>query len=219
MAEFVRITGVKELDDALSYLRDKSAKRIGKAAVRRMANVTAQFIRRQVPRELRVSGSMKGIGWRSDKAKLSNIQGAKAGVAVGKSQKEAFAIVNKGNVSTQQYNVNKKLMKFLRTGRKGVGISARNLHWFAAGTADRYTGSKRNRAKIGPRRKPTGNPIKFVGRIDKAKFGGFVQRGATAGKSTAIAEAAKVVNRMIAAEATAARAGGQPPVEIEVDLL
>jgi hypothetical protein len=190
------LTGVKELDDALSYLRDKSAKRIGKAASRRMAAVLAQFMRPFVPPTLAKSILMakdRGIGSRGDKAKLSNIQQAKAGVAVGKVGRNQSRIVNRG-------------------GRKGVGVSARNLMWFGAGTKDRY--SKQGRAITGRLTKSGGRH--FTGRIDKGKWGGFVQRGVAAGRSTAIAEGAKTINRMIAAEWKAAKGEGSP-IQVQFD--
>jgi hypothetical protein len=194
MQTFARITGVEELDDALSYLRDKSAKRIGKACAGKMATVTAKAIRNYVPASLAASVNMasdKGIGSRNSKPKISTIQGAKAGVSVGSAYKSAskFTVVNRGK-------------------RKGVGISARNLHWFAMGTADRWTGSKRNRSKVGPRRISTGKPVHFTGRIDKAKWGGFVQRGAEAAKGPALEAARQQMEKMIAAEAAMARGVG-----------
>lgn len=197
------MTGVKELDDALSYLRDKSAKRIGKAASRKMASVLARGMRTFVPKSLAKSLMMtttKGIGSRGDKARQSNIQVAKAGVAVGAAGRAAkFSVMNRGK-------------------RRGVGVGARNLHWFAAGTTDRYTGTRTYRVKGGKRTKSTGNARHFTGRINKQIWGGFVQRGATAMRTTAIAEAAKLMNKMIVAEAQAARTGGEPVlVELGID--
>lgn len=187
----VRITGVHELDDSLSYLRDKSAKRIGKSCVGTMATVTAKAIRAYVPASIARSVNMasdKGIGSRTSRAKMSTIQAAKAGVSVGAAYKNSqrFSVSNRG-------------------GRPGVGISARNEHWFALGTADRWTGSKRNRSKYGPRRILTGSRAHFTGRIDKAKFGGFVPRGAAAAKMPAIEAARQKMDSMIAKEAAMAR--------------
>lgn len=179
---FVAITGFEEFDDRLSYLRDKSAQKIGKAVSRRMAVVVAQGIRKEVPEELNVFGSNRGIGSRGSKSKMSSIQTAKAGIAVGSAGKNIPKIVNRG-------------------GKKGVGISARNLHWFALGTADRWTGSR----KSGKRRVPTGNPRHFTGRIREEMYGGFVQRGAYNSGQRAIDEGRKTMERMIEQEVAIAR--------------
>lgn len=189
----VKFTGVEELDDALSYLADKSAKRIGKSAATKMASVYAKAIRRFVPSSIAPSTPDRGIGSRGDRAKQSQLQTAKAGIGVGKANKKAreLTIVNRGR-------------------HKGVGVSARNLHWFALGTGDRFTGQtiRRNRKTGRSTVKATGNPRHFTGRIDKAKFGGFVQAGVLASELPAIAEARKVVDRKIAAEVEKARSGG-----------
>ncbi len=211
MAEtFIETTGFRELDDALSYLRDKSRVRMGKAALRRMATVTAASIRKFIPTQLRPKelGGTSGIGSRLVKGQML----AKAGIGVGKVGRMAFRVVNKSSTAKG------KLGRSLRVGRKGVGISSRNLHWFAIGTKDRYTGTKTYRVKGGTRIRPTGNARHFTGRIDKNKFGGFVQAGTRASASTALAEAAKTVNRMIEAEVKAARSGGSPVyVELDID--
>lgn len=194
MSAFLNITGVKELDDALSYLRDKSAKRIGKAGSRRMAAVLARFMRPFVPKSLTSSilmGRNKGIGSRGDRAKISNITFAKAGVAVGSAGRRINRIVNRGS-------------------RKGVGVSARNLHWFALGTKDRFTGRRNSGNKL----IATGSQRHFTGRIDKDRWGGFVRRGLLAGSATAKAEAAKTINRMISAEWKAAKGEG-PPIQVQ----
>lgn len=194
MEAVARITGIRELDESLSYLRDKSSKKIGKACAGKMATVHARAIRQYVPASLARSINMasdRGIGSRNSKGRKSSIMGAKAGVSVGSAYKSSsrFTVVNRGK-------------------RKGIGVSARNLHWFGAGTADRWTGSRRNRSKVGPRRISTGKPVKFVGRISKAKWGGFVQRGAAVAERPAIEAALQTAERMIAAEAATARGVG-----------
>lgn len=239
MEVFTAVTGFKELDDALSYLRDKSSKRMGKSALRRMSAVVAKGIRRFVPKQLQPNQPDKGIGNRMVKRMLQ----AKAGVAVGKSGR-MLKVVQRGHGSTRmESTVNgqgvlrirergKKFVRFTRTGRKGVGISVANLHWFALGTKDRYTGQQsvqqinqmRSGKKLVNRRgqyvtKKTGGKVHYTGRIDKAKFGGFVQRGVNASLSEARAEAAKTINKMIDAEAKAARTGGTPVyVEMPIDV-
>ena len=91
---------------------------------------------------------------------------------------------------------------------KGVGVSANNLRWFAIGTANRFTGSKRVRGKFGrylKTRVPTGNRIRFTGRINERLWGGFVQKGSAAAKGPALDAAKKRMADMIAKEAAAAK--------------
>lgn len=151
----VTVTGLPEIDAKLRYLHDVDANKIAIGVCRAGINRAAANIRRHIPRKIRPRSPDKGIGT-SVKRKRDGAT-AKAGVGVGASQRKALNVVNRGK-------------------RKGVGVSARNLHWFALGTADRWTGSKRDRSKLGKgRRISTGKARRYVGAISKAKFGGFVQ--------------------------------------------
>lgn len=193
MDPVVNIDGMS-LDRAFSYLSEQSAPRIAKRCAGRMGTVYARNIRQQIPPSIARSVNMaadKGIGSRTSKARVSTIQTAKAGVGVGSAMKNAKISGAKA-----------------RGGRRGVGISARNLHWFGLGTDDRYTGLKwiaRGRTRR-HHQILTGNRIRYVGRIDKAKWGGFVQRGVAAGTEQALSVAAEVVRQELAKEA--ALAGG-----------
>lgn len=55
--------------------------------------------------------------------------------------------------------------------KSGVGISARNVHWFALGTEDRTTGRKSYRTKSGGKRTvATGKRTHFSGRIQPIRI-------------------------------------------------
>lgn len=166
--------GVPELDESLSYLATVDANRIAKKALAEGAKIEAKYIRASIRGDLRILGTDRGIG-SSVKGKAGRNLIAKAGVAVGKAYRTAGKVVNRGK-------------------RKGVGLSSANLHWFGAGTSDRYTGTRTWKTKKGGKRsKPTGNPRHFTGRIDKFKWGGFVQAGATAAEPAVRAAMQKIV--------------------------
>lgn len=175
------LTGVDELDEQLSFLHTRVAARIAKKALRAGAVVVARHIRRAIGVKNWVPHAAdKGIGSIGKRAFRKNFFEAKAGASVGASQRKEGITVNRGK-------------------RKGVGISSRNIHWFAMGTNDRWTGAKSSggrRLKDGTRGhrtwKKTGHPRRFVGKIDKAKFGGFVQRGSLAAKAEVEARMTKV---------------------------
>ena len=186
----VTVSGIPEVDARLQYLADKSARRIGRAAATKMVATYARSMRRFVPDSVAPKTSDKGIGSRSMRSRGSRVYAAKAGIGVGRAQKNALNVVNRGR-------------------RKGVGVTAKNLHWFALGTDDRFTGAKKsgkstNRASKYYTR-PTGNKRRFTGRIDREKFGGFIQRGVTAVELEAIAQAQLVVDRLLEEEVSAAR--------------
>jgi hypothetical protein len=70
--------------------------------------------------------------------------------------------------------MNRSLMKSRAAGR-GVGISARNIHWYVLGTMERETGSKRigaNSHKRGVRaqRAYTGKAVHRTGRMPAHPF-------------------------------------------------
>jgi hypothetical protein len=163
----LKSTGFAELDSKLRFMATTAANRIVGTATRAGLRVAEKFIRDQIPSTIKTAiiAKDKGIG-STTKKKSSNGTSGKVGVGVGGTQKKAGSVqIDRGK-------------------RKGVGVSARNLHWFAMGTAERFTGSKRIRRKNNwNRRIQTGKPVHATGRIDYAKFGGFVQRGMAAGKS------------------------------------
>lgn len=152
-----KTTGIKEIDQRLKELAGAQARKVVRSGVNAGLAVLAREMRAKVqaaanltPREKKLM--IQYIGKRFAKNKAGDNKGvlaAKAGFAVGKKMPP--------KVSAQQ-------AKSARGGRPGVGISARNIHWLT-GTDDRETGSK----KSGNRRKLTGNPVRFRGRMPAGK--------------------------------------------------
>lgn len=155
------VTGIPEIDAKLKRMYLKDANRIGRAVVKEGAERAAYLIRQKIPASIKPKSPDAGIGVRIGRASKGAV--AKAGTGVGKSQSMAPPLAPRGR-------------------RRGVGVSARNLHWFAVGTMERYTGSVRNRSKGAGKnaRKSTGNAKRRTGRIRKEKFGQFVRMVDTA---------------------------------------
>ena len=146
----VVLTGVAELDHALSYMHTYHANKVANMCIAAGCRKAASNIRRHIKRSIRPRTLDKGIGWRMKKGTRKNKADGKAGVAVGRAFRAS--IKRTGPRALWQGKKGKKSI------RKGVGISAANLHWFAMGTKKRYTKAGR-----------------YTGMIRKEKFGGFVQ--------------------------------------------
>ena len=187
-----KTTGFEELDRKLEFMATAAANRIATAAVRAGLRVASKFIVAAEPLTIRkgIVDKSKGVGV-TTKKKASNGASGKVGVGVGKTQKNALAVVNRGR-------------------KKGVGVSARNLHWFAMGTENRMTGEKRirkNNSWKDKKRVLTGNAFRFTGKISVTKWGGFVQRGMSASTSAVFAKMAESVQRNLARAAERGTAG------------
>ena len=113
------ITGDRELDRKLGRLRQRVQTKLKKAAVRSALGVAAKEIKKNVPS--RFKNVRRSIGWRLGKDK-QYVLAAKVGWRIGKTARKA---IDKGN----------------RTSKKGVGIGARNFHWWILGTGERVTES------------------------------------------------------------------------------
>lgn len=136
------LTGDKQLDERLQMLAsDAGIDRVSRQGVRAAIKIIARTQQALAP-----AGSVRSaLGSRM--LRKSEGIGAKAGGGVGK-----------------QFVPGKRL------GRKGVGISARNIHWWLAGTAERWTGETRvgtNSHKRGakPQRVLTGGSRHYTGRM------------------------------------------------------
>lgn len=118
------VMGVPELDRVFRELKKSVGNRIAGPAIRRAASFGAKKVKAAIPS--RYKGVRKATGWRSMKTKYNGgFVGAKVGAGVGK---------KKATTTSKD-----------RTGRKGVGFDARNIHWWFMGTAERETGTKRKR--------------------------------------------------------------------------
>lgn len=139
-------TGDDELDRRFQDLGDKAMERISRNAVRRGLTVLRQAMQAAVPAAARTPGHQtltikKSIGQSLKKTKFTGITEGKAGAAVGIKQVKALRLA-------------------ARTGkRRGVGISANNIHWYIMGTTLRHTGGRNRRGGV----KFTGNKVKSTG--------------------------------------------------------
>ncbi len=127
----VSITGARELDRKLQYLTTAGSKRAVSAGINAGLTVVTKEIRAEIgntPVIIRGTDSSavkraarKSIGkkWRrggTNRMGKTTARVAKAGFAVGKKQPPAEK----------------------RPGKRGVGLSARNIHWFVLGTKERH---------------------------------------------------------------------------------
>ena len=168
----VVLTGVAELDHALSYMHTIHANKVANMCIAAGCRKAASNIRRHIKRSIRPRTLDKGIGWRMKRGTRKNKADGKAGVAVGKAFRAS--IKRTGPRALWQGKKSKKSV------RKGVGISAANLHWFALGTKKRYLKAEAKPSSttlLGKTRqlfskKPKG---RYTGMISKQKYGNFVQ--------------------------------------------
>jgi hypothetical protein len=159
------LQGADKLFAALKELAEKDSRKAARAAIQKGMTVIARAIRAAVPGQY--PEIKKTIGKRLAKSKSGPNQGqiaAKVGAAVGK-------------------KIDKTPPK--KRARPGVGISARNIHWFLLGTGLRTTGQRKWRVKNGWRTKQTNNPRRNAGRM-RPIAPGLIARGLSAGASEAI---------------------------------
>ena len=139
MAEFGRpshdydndvIEGLDQINRKLSYLEAKSADKVLSAMIRGQMKPIETQMKKDV--DSQVKEGRKGVRSRFKNKKKKNYITAKVGFGVGKKKKTAPKIVN-------------------RKGGKqgGVGISAQNIHWWVAGTKQRFTGGMKKRSVLG----------------------------------------------------------------------
>lgn len=153
------LTGVPAFDAKLRRLAGPALNRITRSGLRAANNVTVQAMRAAAPTE----SIRQAIGGRMLKSKEG--LGAKAGAGVGK----------KMGPKGEKPRVGR--------GTKGVGISARNIHWYVLGTQERETGSVLRRNKLqGKYRKSTGHAIHSTGKMPAH---GFIAQAALASQGTA----------------------------------
>lgn len=156
------LTGDIALDAVLAEIDAKIADKAVTAGIRSGMVV----IKKGIQSQLKDTGAKAAIGQKLKKVR-KGLYTAKVGGAVGQKQ---------GDLASRN--------------RPGVGISARNIHWMLAGTADRQTGYKRVRTGRDPEKrgaytynlKRTHKPIAFRGRMpaNPAVQKGFSQSEAAA---------------------------------------
>jgi hypothetical protein len=138
------ITGVEDLDAKLATLKLGAANKIARPALTKAARHLLKKVKAAVPPDKKEAKKAMGMVVDAKGGKSRDLQRAKVGAAVGKASKVA------GNPR--------------RAGRPGVGMDARNIHWFILGTAQRSTGTTRIRSKLGlGQRKLTGGVVRNTG--------------------------------------------------------
>lgn len=149
------VSGLAELSRNLENLsKGMRTKQITKA-VSASAKAAVKLIKGEIPS--RYKGARQSIGWRRPKRKHNAGQiTAKVGVGVGKATEAKAKRITKTH---EKHKVG---------GKKGVGISSANAHWFFLGTDHRWTGTKRvrsGRQTVG--RVDTGGLKKYTGKMPK----------------------------------------------------
>lgn len=193
------IVGAKELQIKLRHLAEVGSKRAIVAGIRAAMPPLAKAMRAainsseaspELKREAR-----KTIGARFGKTRAIQERHAKVGFGVGM---RAAAI---GRAMTARG----KRIAAGKQEKKGVGISAANIHWFVLGTDDRYSGGTRRRVRKtaemakgftvygGSGLHPTGRIRNIFGQVTRLAF---------ASSAAAMVEAARVkINEVIQKEA------------------
>lgn len=122
------VSGDKQISRILKQMRTTAARRVTTAGAAEAAKQLAKKVKATIPS--RFKGARKAVGWRRLKVREAEGGGAKIGGRVGRSSRASARARNREN-------------------RKGVGISATNIHWFFEGVdhRPRYTGKRK-----GPRR-------------------------------------------------------------------
>jgi hypothetical protein len=139
------VSGLAQIIASLRLMAGNVPYKAMQPAINKAAQYAAKQVKASVPG--RYKSVRKAIGWRAKKKKFNRGEpGAKVGAGVGRSR-----------ATTQKE----------RKGRPGVGIDARNVHWWFLGTDTRYTGTKRKR--VGGRRGRRGWKGKAT-RIDTGKM-------------------------------------------------
>lgn len=153
------VEGVAEVLKVLDGLKLSIANKIARPALNKAASRGAKIVKAKIPS--RYKSVRKAIGWRPGKAKYNQgVVSSKVGAGVGQNKKDG------GGKRT----IRRATSTRDRTGRKGVGIDGRNVHWWFMGTDDRFTGTKRAKGKtfIGEAR---GKRITLKNRIEKGNNG------------------------------------------------
>jgi hypothetical protein len=140
------VTGIREFDAIISELSKGGMNRVMRPAIRAACKFAAKQVKAKIPG--RYKTVRKAINYRMLPTKLNNgFVSGKVGAGVGKKSKAK--------------------LKPRKAGRKGVGISSANVHWWFLGTDQRTTGTKRASRRKGSNgtRVPTGGKIRNTGRM------------------------------------------------------
>lgn len=142
------VDGLETIIKRMDEMKKNGGKNVAQSMVRAGLNVIGKQMKKDV--DPKVKEGRKGVRSRFKKNKKKGFVTAKVGFGVGKKSKKTPTVVNRKGGK-----------------RGGVGIAAQNIHWWVAGTGQRFTGGKTRRGKRkGVKwsyRKLNGNPIQNRG--------------------------------------------------------
>jgi hypothetical protein len=121
----VSVAGLSDLENVFKQLQKGVANRIARPGLAKAGRLAVKKIKAAIPS--RYKGVRKAIKSRSIKTKFnSGVAGVKVGAGVSRKRGE----------------------KSERSGKKGVGIGARNVHWWFLGTKERRTKNGRRTGRM-----------------------------------------------------------------------
>jgi hypothetical protein len=121
----VSVAGLSDLEKVFASLKKSVANRIVRPGLAKAGRLAAKKIKAAIPS--RYKGVRKSIKSRSIKTKQnSGVAGVKIGAGVSRKRGETES----------------------RAGKKGVGIGARNVHWWFLGTRERRTKNGRRTGRM-----------------------------------------------------------------------
>lgn len=188
------LEGFERLDAKLLAMGSpKQIKGIARNAIRVGQRVVVKGIKAQIPGRYKDARKTVGYSLKAGKGENAGTVVAKVGMGVGKkrgTREDAIAA--------------KTARKAL--GKKGIGINARDAHWFVLGTRERTTGYKSvyKHGQVVGRRRLFVNVGKVIRRTGKmaGPIAGCVQAGLTASQGEA---ATKIKQNMAAGIAKLAK--------------
>ena len=132
-------TNIRAIDRKLATLERSTANKVARASVNAGLTVLVKAIRRSIDSSAASEPLKRAMKKTVGKRFTTGGKKAKYGVAA----KAGLGVGKKKNASGSKD----------RSGRRGVGISANNVHWPALGTNARYTGQKSSNGGKGRPRK------------------------------------------------------------------
>ena len=150
------ITGDKKLQKILKRMRTTAARRTMTAGAAEACKQLSKMIKSEVPS--RYKTVRKAIAWRRLKVREAPDGGAKVGGRVGRGSK-AYA-------------------RGAQPGRRGVGIGARNIHWFIKGTQRRVTGESGGVIRRTGAMPPQIAPVKVIAMRNRSRLRAVYVEGA-----------------------------------------
>ena len=149
-------TGIRAIDRKLNRLATREANKIARSALNAGLGDLVKAIRREID-AASISADLKKslkltVGKRLETSPRRGMAArAKAGLGVGK------------NIKAKMQRQAKRQGKRAAKGRRGVGISANNVQWFALGTRRRFTASGHATGQL--------NPVEVVPRAGRSAGG------------------------------------------------